>query len=78
MRLTETSKGKGPVSARFARGGKELTSRSRFMKTPDQFTGGREVTKESHPTRQDYGGKKDPLADQEGDTKKLKPIKPRT
>jgi hypothetical protein len=70
MRYSAGSKGKGPVSAKFAQGGEVVTSRSRFMKVPDSFRTDKQKT--------DYGAKKDPLADPEGDSKSLKPIKPRT
>lgn len=66
-----TSKGSGPVSTKYACGGAVLQpSRSRFLKTPDVFRGASE--------RQDYGGKKDPLAKAKGETKCLTPVKPRT
>jgi hypothetical protein len=41
------SKGSGPVSAKYARGGPEVTSRSRFMKVPDTFR--------TSIQKQDYG-----------------------
>jgi hypothetical protein len=63
-------KGTGPKNAEYAKGGPSIGSRSRFMKTPDVFRTGIE--------RNDYGGKRDPLADPQGDSKSLKPIKPRT
>jgi hypothetical protein len=52
----------------FAHGGEVITSRSRFMKTQDPFR--------TDIQRQDYGARKDPLADPSGDTKRLKPVKP--
>jgi hypothetical protein len=64
------AKGVGPVSARYACGGPSITTKSRFFKSPDVFRGERE--------RSDYGGKTDPLAKESGETKALKPIKPRT
>jgi hypothetical protein len=64
------AKGKGPVSAKYACGGPVVTTKSRFMKAPDVFRGDKERT--------DYGGKKDPLADESGDSKSMKPIKPRS
>ena len=72
-------KGTGPVSAEFARGGPSITSKSRFMKVPDQFTGGRMPPKETAPVKQDYNktSKGGELSDTEGDSKKLPPIKPR-
>ena len=63
-------KGTGPVSARFACGGPVITTKSRFLKTPDSFRTGIQ--------RNDFGGKKDPLADESGDSKSLKPVKPRS
>lgn len=67
------TKGTGPVSANFARGGPVLNpSRSQFMKTPDVFR-----TDSGPGARQDYGGKTDPLAKETGD-KSLKPVKPHT
>jgi hypothetical protein len=70
MNYSTGSKGKGPVSAKFACGGEVITTRSRFMKVPDQFR--------TNIQKTDYGGKKDPLAKAEGDTKSEKPIKPHT
>ena len=43
------TKGTGPVSAKYAKGGPEITTRSRFLKTPDVFRTSIE--------RQDYGKK---------------------
>lgn len=48
------TKGYKPKDAKYARGGEEITTRSRFMKVPDTFR--------TSIQRQDYGGKKDPLA----------------
>lgn len=68
--MTAASKGSGPVSAKYAEGGPVIKeSRSRFMKTPDVFR--------TDIEKRDYGAKKDPLANCEGDGKSLKPIKPR-
>jgi hypothetical protein len=67
------TKGTGPVSAAFAKGGPEITTKSRFMKTPNQFTTGRGVKKDF-----DKVGKGGTLSKLEGDTKSEKPIKPRT
>jgi hypothetical protein len=67
--IRAAAKGSGPVSAKFAQGGPVLTSRSRFLKTPDSVRTGIQ--------RNDFGGKKDPLAKPEGDAKSLPPIKPR-
>jgi hypothetical protein len=65
------SKGTGPVSAKFAVGGPVITSRSRFMKTPDPFR--------TDIERQDYGktGKGGELSKLEGD-KSEPAVKPRT
>jgi hypothetical protein len=71
MRLSAGSKGKGPVTANFASGGEVLTSRSKFLKGPNQFTTDKGV-------EQDYGGKKDPLAKPQGETKVEKTVKPRS
>jgi len=68
--MKAASKGSGPVTAKYAQGGEVLTSRSRFMKTPDTFRTDKQKT--------DYGATKDPLCDPEGETKVLKTIKPRT
>jgi hypothetical protein len=35
--MNAMSKGKGPVSARYAEGGPPITTKSRFLKTPDTF-----------------------------------------
>lgn len=73
MRLSAGSKGKGPVTAVYAKGGDPLQAgSSRFLKQPNIFTAPFGTEK------RDYGAKKDPLADAEGDTKKQKAIKPRT
>jgi hypothetical protein len=71
MKLSEGSKGKGPVSASYARGGNIIGTVSRFIKQPDIYRSPEGTEK------QDYGAKKDPLAKPKGD-KSLKPIKPRT
>jgi hypothetical protein len=71
MALSYGSKGKGPVSAGYASGGPSITTKSRFLKTPDVFRTSLE--------RQDYGkkGKGGELSKTEGDSKSEKPIKPR-
>jgi hypothetical protein len=71
MALKYNYKGTGPVSATFACGGEEITTRSRFLKTPDVFRTSIE--------RQDYDKKSKggELSKLEGD-KSLKAIKPRT
>jgi hypothetical protein len=65
-------KGTGPVSANYAQGGDVITSRSRFMKSSDVYRTSIE--------RQDYGKstKGGELSKLEGDSKSLKPIKPKT
>jgi len=72
MRLSEGSKGKGPVSAKYAQGGECFNSTSKFYKTPNIFTA------PVNTEKRDYGAKKDPLSKAEGDTKSEKAIKPRT
>jgi len=64
-------KGSGPVNANYARGGECITTRSKFMKTPDSFRTGEQ--------KNDFGksGKGGTLAKTEGETKKLPAIKPR-
>jgi hypothetical protein len=66
------SKGTGPVSADYARGGPEITTKSRFLKTKDVFRTSIE--------QQDYDkkGKGGTLSKMEGDSKKLPAIKPHT
>jgi hypothetical protein len=66
------AKGTGPVSATYARGGPEMNTRSRFIKTPDVFRTSIE--------QQDYDktGKGGELSKIEGDTKSQPVIKPRT
>jgi hypothetical protein len=65
-------KGTGPVSANYAQGGDVITSRSRFMKSPDVFRTSIE--------RQDYGktGKGGELSKMSGESKVEKAIKPKT
>lgn len=72
MKLSAGSKGKGAIDANFACGGEVFNSRSKFYKSPDIFRAPLNTEK------RDYGAKKDPLADAEGDSKKLKAIKPKT
>ena len=69
--MAMTYKGTGPLDAKYAKGGPEVTTRSRFMKTPDVFRTSIE--------RQDYE-KKSPggeMSKTQGD-KSEKPVKPRT
>lgn len=65
-------KGVGPVSANFAKGGDCITTRSRFMKSADVF---RTSIEQQDYTKKGKGGD---LAKLEGDSKSLKPVKPRT
>lgn len=71
MALSYT-KGVGPVSANFARGGDCITTNSRFLKTPDVFRTSLE--------QQDYKkvGKGGSMSKMSGETKSEKPIKPKT
>ena len=62
-------KGTGPKNAKYARGGEVVTSRSRFMKTPDPFR--------TDIQRTDYDGGRDPLAKPKGETKLKKTVRPR-
>jgi hypothetical protein len=66
------TKGTGPVSANFAKGGEVITTKSRFLKTQDVFRTSIE--------KQDYGkkGKGGELSKTEGDSKSKTPIKPKT
>jgi hypothetical protein len=71
MRYSSESKGRGPVSAKYACGGEVITTRSRFLKTKDQFRNDTGVD-------QDYDkkGKGGTLSKLEGETKKLPAVKP--
>ena len=65
-------KGRGPVSANYAKGGAVFTTRSRFLKTPNPADTGK---------RHDDGekkGKGGTLSKMEGETKKLPTVKPHT
>jgi hypothetical protein len=68
-------KGKGPISAKYACGGPEITTRSRFLKTPNVFTTDIEPAERSDYKKKGKGGE---LAKTEGDNKSQKAIKPRT
>lgn len=48
---TKYTKGVGPVSAAYAVGGPPITTKSRFLKTPDNFRARTDVQ------RQDYSSK---------------------
>lgn len=74
--MTKYAKGSGPVSAQYAAGGPPITTKSRFLKTPDMF---RDVAK-VEDTEQDYTkkGKGGTLSKTEGETKKLPAIKPKS
>jgi hypothetical protein len=65
------SKGSKPKDAAYAQGGPVITTRSRFLKTPDVFRTDTETN--------EYGksGKGGELSKTEGDTKAQKAIKPR-
>jgi hypothetical protein len=67
------SKGTGAKTASYAKGGPVVKEgRDMFMKQPVIFRAPLNTEK------RDYGAKKDPLCNYEGDGKSLKPIKPRT
>jgi hypothetical protein len=70
--LAAKQKGKGPVSASFAKGGDILTTKSKFMKTQDTFRTG------IQRTDYDKKGKGGELSKIEGETKVEKAIKPKT
>jgi hypothetical protein len=70
--MNAPQKGRGPVTARFAQGGDVITTRSRFLKTPDSF---RHDSEKTNFTKVGKGGSQSKL---EGDTKSETPIKPRT
>lgn len=72
MKYSAASKGKGPVSAKFAKGGDVITSKSRFMKVPDTFR--------TDIQRVDYDktGKGGELSKLEGETKVETTVKPKT
>jgi hypothetical protein len=72
MKYSAGSKGRGPVSARFAVGGEVITSRSRFLKVADTFR--TDIQKTEH----DKVGKGGTLSKLEGDSKSLAPVKPKT
>ena len=63
-------KGAGPKKASYARGGDVVTTRSRFLKSPDSFRTGIQ--------KNDFGDGYDPLCKEKGETKALKAVKPRT
>ena len=63
-------KGSGPISAKYARGGPVVTSRSRFLKAPNPFRDDNELVD------YDKKGKGGSLSKMAGDTKSLKPVKP--
>jgi hypothetical protein len=66
-------KGSGPVSAEYAKGGPSITTKSRFLKTPNQFTTDEGVEQDYEKT-----GKGGELSKTEGESKKKPAIKPRT
>lgn len=67
------AKGTGPKAAKYAHGGEVISSRSRFMKAaPDPFRDDDEIV---HYEKSGKGGTLSKLS---GDSKSLKPIKPRS
>lgn len=70
MNFPAPYKGKGPVTAKYACGGDVVTSRSRFMKTPDAFR------HDSEKTEFKKAGKGGTLSKLDGETKVEKTIKP--
>jgi hypothetical protein len=72
MALSYGSKGKGPVSCGYAAGGPSITTNSRFLKTPNVFT--TSIEQQDYPKR----GKGGTLSKLEGESKSLKPVKPRS
>lgn len=71
MAMKYNYKGSGPVSANYAKGGPEITTKSRFLKVPDTFR--------TSIQKQEYGksGKGGELSKLSGETKKLPAIKPK-
>ena len=67
------AKGTGPVSATYARGGPEFSTRSRFMKVPDVYR--TSIEEQDYGKGKSQGGK---LAKTEGETKVEKTVKPRS
>ena len=73
--LAGSNKGYQGSPVRMANGGPVLGRTRSFMKTPDEFTGGRMPTKQTAPAKQDYGSK-GAEAKRTGD-KSLSAVKPR-
>jgi hypothetical protein len=67
------TKGSGPKEASYAAGGPVLGRSRDFLKTADEFTGGRLPPKMSAPVPQDYAGTSGGF----GRDKSEKPVKPR-
>ena len=65
------AKGSGPVSAKYAQGGKVFTTRSRFLKTPNPADAPRK--KLDYDEKQGKGGT---LSKTEGESKQLPAVKP--
>ena len=65
-------KGTGPKNAKYAHGGAEFTTRSRFYKSPNPFCDNDEIV---DYTKQGKGGS---LSKMSGESKSEKAIKPRT
>jgi hypothetical protein len=67
------TKGTGPVNTTYAEGGEVLqATKSRFLKTPNEFTTGKGV-----PQAYNKSGKGGEMSKLEGDSKSETPIKPR-
>jgi hypothetical protein len=71
--MAKFAKGTGPVSAGYAKGGPEITTKSRFLKSKDSFRTG--VTDDNDLAKKGKGGT---LSELEGETKTLPAVKPRT
>lgn len=68
------AKGTGAIDATYAEGGPVLqATKSRFLKTPNEFTTGKGV-----PQAYNKSGKGGEMSKLEGDSKSETPIKPRT
>jgi len=65
------TKGTAPRTVKYATGGPEVTTRSRFLKTADAFR------YDTEPTDYDKAGKGGTMSKLAGDSKSEKPVKPR-
>ena len=72
MRLSPGSKGTGPRNIKYACGGDQFMSRSRFMKAPNPFT------EDNEPVDYTKVGKGGSMSKLSGETKLEKTVKPRT